>query len=229
MESALRKSREELRDLSMHLQTVREEERGRIAREVHDELGQALTAVKMDAAWLSRKASKSEPFVLEKLKSITDVIDSTIQTVKRISSELRPGLLDDLGLGAAIDWQTKEFQNRTGVECDASIYPDDITLNTDLSTALFRIFQEALTNIARHAHATKVAVNLQKKDGEVTMRVEDNGRGITKRQIDDPRSFGLIGIRERARFLGGKVELTGKRGRGTTLEVSIPSSEKGEV
>jgi two-component system sensor histidine kinase UhpB len=224
-EEQLRRSEEQLRNLADHLQSVREEERTTIAREIHDDLGQTLTALKMDISWLGKKLPKDQETLLEKTKAMTKLMDMTIKTVKRISAELRPGLLDDLGLAAAIEWQTEEFQNRTGIKCKLTIDPEDITLDEKRSTAIFRIFQETLTNIARHAKATRVTASLKEEDDKLELRVRDNGKGITKKQISDPKSFGLIGMRERVHPWGGEVKIEGVPGEGTTVTVRIPVEE----
>jgi PAS domain S-box-containing protein len=226
-EEKLRESREQLRNLSAHLHAVREEERRSIAREIHDELGQALTALKMDISWLGNKYASHEPLV-EKTKSMVKLVDSTIKTVKKISSELRPVVLDDLGLAAAIEWQANEFQKRSGIQCDVSFVPDDIVLGRAISTTVFRIFQEALTNVIRHAGATKVAVSLEERNGEVFLGVQDNGKGITEQQMTDPKSFGLIGMRERVQFFGGEIKITGTRNKGTSLAITIPVKSAGD-
>jgi len=220
-EEELTYSREQLRNLSLHLQSVREEERTTIAREIHDELGQVLTALKMDLSWLDKK-HKGNKSLEERTKSMLSLVDSTIQTVKRISSELRPGVLDHLGLAAAIEWQAKEFEKHTAISCDVSVDPDDIVLNRQHSTTIFRIFQEALTNVARHAKATKVRISLLEKDDGIVLHVEDNGKGITKKQMNNPQSFGLIGIQERVHFLNGEIRIKGTRNKGTSLIVHIP-------
>jgi len=225
-EEELRQSRERLRDLASHLQSIREEERGRIAREIHDELGQALTALKMDIHWIGHGLSKDQQLLLEKAKSMSMLIDTTVQSVQRISSELRPGLLDDLGLSAAVEWQADEFRNRTGIQCETISDPEDIALNQALSIAVFRIFQEALTNIARHANATRVKIILKEKSGKVELTVRDNGKGITEKQISDARSFGLIGMRERVHSFRGDLRITGTPNKGTTVRVSIPLDKK---
>ena len=221
-EEELKHSRERLRDLAVYLQSVREDERGRIAREIHDELGQALTALKMDTHWIGQRLSKDQQLLLEKTRSMSRLINMTVQSVQRISSELRPGLLDDLGLSAAIEWQANEFHRRTGIQCETISEPEDIALNRDLSTAVFRIFQEALTNIVRHANATKVEVMLSKKSDKIELTVIDNGRGITENQISDERSLGLIGMRERVHSYGGDLKICGALNKGTTIMVSIP-------
>lgn len=221
-EQELKQSRERLRDLASHLEFVQERERSKIAREIHDELGQALTALKMDIHWLGQRLSGDEQRLLDKTKSMSKLIDMTVQSVQRISSELRPGLLDDLGLSAAVEWQAEEFRNRTGIQCKVMSDPEEIALSQALSTAVFRIFQEALTNIARHANATKVEVNLKKKSGKIELMVCDNGKGIAEKEITDARSFGLIGMRERVHSFRGELIITGTSNKGTTVKVSIP-------
>jgi PAS domain S-box-containing protein len=218
----LQSSREQLRNLTIYLESVREQERTNIAREIHDELAQALTALKMDLSWLYNKLQRDQIPLIEKTRSMSGLIDDTIRTVKRISAELRPGVLDDLGLVAAIEWQAEEFQNRTGINCCVNVDPEDLTLDQDRSTAIFRIFQETLTNIARHARATKVTVDLMNKTASLKLRVIDNGVGISEGQILDSKSFGLIGMRERVHLWGGRVIIKGNRGRGTTVEVDLP-------
>jgi len=154
---------------------------------------------------------------------MSKLIDMTVQSVQRISSELRPGLLDDLGLSAAIEWQASEFRSRTNIQCDIMSDPEDIILDKATSTAIFRIFQETLTNIARHANATRVEVKLKKKSDTVELIVHDNGKGITKKEISDSRSFGLIGMQERAHSLWGYLTIRGARNEGTKVEVFIPT------
>jgi PAS domain S-box-containing protein len=221
-EKELQHSREELRNLSAHQQTVREEERTRIAREIHDELGQALTALIMDLAWLKSRLPADMKPLQAKIKQMTNLADTTIEAVRRISTELRPGLLDDLGLAAAIEWQAADFQSRSGVACSATLAADDTELDRDLATALFRIFQETLTNIARHAGATRVAVRLERNEESIVLTVADNGRGITKKQSEDDRAFGIIGMRERAHLWGGQLRITRNGDAGTTVKVTIP-------
>jgi len=222
VEEALKASYEQLHNLPAHLQSVREEERTTIAREIHDELGQALIALKMDLSWLKRRFTNEQTELLEKANAMEGLINSIIQVVKRIVTALRPGLLDDLGLSAAIEWQAEEFQQHMGIQCNVIIDPEDIILKDDLSTAVFRIFQETLTNVARHAHATNVHVLLRETEDNLLLEVRDNGQGITTEQISDPTSFGLIGIRERVEFLGGQVTFQGIPNTGTTVTVSIP-------
>jgi PAS domain S-box-containing protein len=228
-EEELKQSQVQLRDLTAHLQSIREQERTVIAREMHDELGQSLTALKMDLSWLDRKTPKDQKPQVERIISMRKLIDSTLQTVKRISTDLRPELLDDLGLSAAIEWQGEEFQNRTGIKCVVTMDPEEIILDQDCSTAIFRIFQETLTNVARHSHATRVTVKLNVKTGKIELKVKDNGKGITEKQISGPKSFGLIGIRERVHFLGGEVNIRGVQDKGTTVTVRIPIPKEGKA
>jgi|UniRef100_A0A7V6A0N4 signal transduction histidine kinase len=221
-EEGLKQSQEQLRDLASHLQHIREEERSRIAREIHDELGQALTALKMDVHWLGSRLSTDHQVLMDKIKAMSRIIDATVQAVRRISSELRPGLLDDLGLTAAIEWQAQEFCSRAGLHCDIRSEPEDIILDQSRSIALFRIFQEALTNIARHARATQVEVVLEENPDKVEMEIRDNGKGITAEQLAAAGSFGILGIRERVNSLGGELRISGAPAQGTVVYVSLP-------
>jgi signal transduction histidine kinase len=220
-EENLRRSHDQLRALTGRLQCVREEERTRIAREVHDELGQALTALKLDVAWLSGKRAGAHG-VKRKLKTMSGQIDETINAVRRISTEMRPGVLDSLGLAAAIEWQAAEFQERTQIRCEMKIEVAEMMWEQNFSTACFRIFQETLTNIIRHAKATHVEVRLARVDDEMVLTVHDNGRGITGREVTHPRSIGLIGMKERAQQLGGEVSFFGTPGGGTTVTMRVP-------
>lgn len=221
-EERLHESREQLRALSVYLQYVREEERTRIAREVHDELGQALTGIKLDLAWLAVRLPRSQRPMLEKVADMSAHIDATIQAVRRIATELRPGILDDLGLVAALEWQANEFQGRTGITCRVTSSLPEEQLDADLNTAFFRIFQETLTNVIRHANASRVDVHLAPVDDTIVLTVRDNGRGITPSEIRDRRSIGLLGMGERAALLGGKVDIRGAPGQGTAVTVRIP-------
>jgi PAS domain S-box-containing protein len=218
----LKVSRERLRNLSRHLQTVRERERTRIAQEVHDELGQILTALKLDISSLLQKGAAEKQMSTSRLKSVLELLDQAIKTVQRISTELRPSVLTHLGLEAAIEWQSQQFTQRTGIPCETLLCHENAVQNADLSTALFRILQEALTNVARHAGATKVNVALKKQDNSILLDVEDNGRGITKEEINRPTSVGLLGIQERVNSFGGTLEITGRDHEGTALAVTIP-------
>jgi two-component system sensor histidine kinase UhpB len=218
----LLKYQEELRGLAVYLQTAREEERVRIAREIHDELGQMLTALKMDTVLLEGQLAAEIPAARAKLESMKATLDLTIFSVKRIAKELRPILLDHFGLMAAIEVYLKEFAQRTGIECRAVLQPDGVVLARDLSISVFRVCQEALTNIARHAQASRARVRMSEGPGMLCLTIADNGRGITLREISDRSSLGLIGIRERVRPFGGDFRIRGIRGRGTILSVRIP-------
>jgi len=226
-EKQLRDSREQLRALAAYLQSVREEERTRIAREVHDELGQALTGLKMELAWLDKKFAESGQFpalrfLRQKTREIPEVVDQIISTVRKIATELRPGVLDDLGLEAAIEWQIHDFQKRTGIKCEFASNLSDIALSQERATAVFRIFQETLTNIARHANASRVKIKLEASHGKLLLEVQDNGKGMTARDLSGAKSLGLLGMRERATMLDGEVTIVGRRGKGTTVGLRIP-------
>ena len=221
-EQELMRSREQLRNLSLYLESVREEERAHIAREIHDELGQTLTALKMDLSWLGKHMRADQQPLQEKTKSMSKFLDATIQTVQRISAELRPGMLDDLGLVAAIDWQAKQFSERTGIACEFNPSPENMVLDRERSTAIFRILQESLTNISRHTRATQVKINLRQNGQKVALKVRDNGQGITNDQIADGKSFGLLGMRERVYPWKGKVKIKGVSAKGTIVYVHLP-------
>jgi len=226
-EAELKRSQEQLRDLASHLQSIREEERAQIAREIHDELGQALTALKMDVHWLKQRM-KGDPLLADKMNAMSVIIDLTVQTVRRISSELRPKLLDDLGLSAAMEWQANQWMQRAGIVCEIRSEPEDIILDQERSTAFFRVFQETLTNVARHAGADRVHAVITKEAENVFMTVTDNGKGITDEQITGAKSLGIMGMRERVYSLGGTLEIRGSRNGGTTVKVRIPLPKKGE-
>ena len=221
-EKQLRESHEQLRALSVYLQRVREEERTRIAREVHDELGQALTSCKLDLSIIANRLPRNLKPLIEKAKELSAHMDSTIQTVRRISTELRPGILDHLGLVAALEWQSNEFQNRTGIRCDVHSNLHDAQIDANLATTFFRIFQETLTNVIRHAGATQVSVHLKESSGVIIMEVKDNGRGIGPEEISNTSSLGLLGMKERAALLGGEFKIGPIRRGGTKVTVAIP-------
>jgi signal transduction histidine kinase len=223
-EMELKRSQELFRNLSTHLQEVREEERTRIARKIHDDMGQALTALKIDLFWLNKRLTNDQDGIHQKLQSMVTLIDETIETVHNVSEDLRPGILDDFGLAAAIEWQAEEFQKRTGVECRTSTPPDGFDLSKETSTNLFRIIQESLTNIIRHANASEVEIKLSEKEGILVLEIQDNGQGISDAAITNPRSFGLIGIKERVHSLGGEVNIVGTPNVGTRLMVKMSIS-----
>jgi PAS domain S-box-containing protein len=204
----LENSRAELRALSAQLQSVREEERMRISREIHDELGQVLTGLKMDVVSLARRMSDATATrdwrqLKERAQSIAELINNAILTVRRISTELRPGLLDAVGLTAAIEWQAKEFENRTGIKCRLGLPDADVILDQNRSVAVFRIFQEILTNVTRHAQASEVNIILEAREADLFLEARDNGRGIRASEFSNPKSLGLLGMRERTLLLGG--------------------------
>ena len=222
-EERIGKSRERLRNLSGRLQSLLEEERTRISREIHDELGQALTALKLDLS-LIRQSLVSDGLVEQSanIHEIERAVNRIIRTVRKISTELRPGILDELGVAAAIEWMAKDFQNRTGIGCKVTIQAVDKLSDTARATAIFRIVQEALTNVMRHAAASQVNVRLEKKDDTLIVEVRDNGIGIMEGWISDSKSHGLIGVRERVLLLGGETVIRGKPSEGTLVRVTLP-------
>ena len=231
VESQLREAYERTRDLTARLEAAEESERKRIARELHDEFGQMLTGLKFDTAWLNRHLAKEkgvaslQPY-LNKLKGMSTLLDQTIQSVRRIATSLRPTILDDLGLIPALEWQAQEFQGRTGVQCQVTTASDmtNTVLEGERATALFRITQELLTNVMRHAEASKVNLDLRQKDNFVILSIQDNGRGISELEIGHGTSLGLLGIKERIAPFGGKLQIRGESGKGTRATVFIPLS-----
>jgi PAS domain S-box-containing protein len=225
VERNLKKTGVRLRELTAHLQCIREEERSRIAREIHDELGQVLTALSLDVRWLKKRLPVEQMELQDKIQSMAELITATVSSISRICSELRPAVLDDVGLSAAIEWQAEEFTSRTGIACDIQTDPPEIKLSEELSVAVFRIFQETLTNIVRHARASKVEVQLRLTPSEFSMTVCDDGIGI---EVSGPRkvkTFGLLGVKERVRGFGGELKLaTGDTG-GTCLDIVIPTPD----
>jgi len=226
-EEEIRHTQEQMRAFASRLQVVREEERTRIAREIHDELGGALTGIKIDFSLLTKatgeiKDESLKHLLLYQMHNTMKQIDKTIRTVRKIATELRPGILDDLGILAALEWQLNDFQKHTGIHCEWVSSMEEINLDEQGATALFRIFQEALTNVARHAGATALRVHLRKEADIYVLDVKDNGRGITKNDIDNKKSLGLLGMRERTLAFGGRIEVKGHPGRGTKVTVEIP-------
>lgn len=207
-----------VKSLSAKIEVIREEERKQLARQIHDELGQLLTGFRLDLGWLA----KNQQAILEKSQSLLELSDSTIKSVQRISTELRPGVLDELGLVQALEWQAQDFQTRYGIECVTDLRIQEHSLDRNLCTAVFRIFQEALTNVARHAHATRISIELAEEKGYLVLQVEDNGHGIEESQAKSPKSLGLVGMRERAEAFGGKVEVSGSPNLGTTVTARFP-------
>ncbi|MCK8603650.1 PAS domain-containing protein [Desulfoferrobacter suflitae] len=228
VEQQLKISSEQMRELAAHIEAIREEERTRIAREIHDELGQALTGLKMDLSWLDKKIADGGggiPFerLLDKTAAMKKLIDETIQAVRKISTELRPGILDDLGLIAAIEWQASDFQARTGIPCVVlTQVNEDLPVDEKNSSAVFRIFQEILTNVARHANASRIDISLKEEAQQLVLKVQDNGRGVTEKESCSVKSLGILGMRERTLLLGGEFSIVGIPSRGTTVTVRIP-------
>jgi signal transduction histidine kinase len=223
-EERLQESEENLRALAARLQSVREEEEIRIAREVHDGLGQALTGLKMDLTWLASKLPGDQKPLAEKITSMFRLIDDTIHSIRKIASGLRPEVLDEAGLAAAIGWQAKEFQLRTGIRCKVDLPADSDGLDRERSTAVFRVFQEVLTNVARHANATRIDVRMRMDADTLTLEVLDNGKGIVATAVNSPKSLGLLGMRERVLPFDGTIEINGIRGKGTHVTVSVPQA-----
>jgi len=218
----LNESRERLRNLTNHLQQIRERERSYLSRELHDELGQVLTGLKMDIRWVERRMPEDYALIAERFKSMLMLIDNAILSVQRLSTALRPPVLDDFGLNEAIELVLTDFEKRTSIACEFVSTLPHTALDRKVSTEVFRIFQEALTNVARHASAQRVAITMQHTVDKLTMEIRDDGRGITKQEMADPVSIGLTGMRERVYALEGTLEIMGVQGKGTTVALSIP-------
>lgn len=216
------RSQEQLREFSSHIQDAKEQERLRIAREVHDEIGGLLTAIKMDLAWMKQRLPKDNPILAEKTTAIENLVDKAATAARNLAHSLRPGYLDSFGIVAAIEMEANEFQQRTGVKCVLGHTDDDIELSPDVSIALFRIFQEALTNIMKHAQANEVKVSIYSRENGVDLTISDNGLGFSEPDRLKPRSFGLRGIQERVAHFGGEVKITSTSGQGTMIAVTIP-------
>lgn len=226
-EEALLNSRNQLAALAVRLESVREEERARIALEVHDVLGQALTGLKLDVSWIHKRLAESKgpierSAILTRLESSLALLDSAIQSVREIATTLRPGVLDQLGLEDAVEWQAREFRHRTGIACTTTITPTRIGVGAQQSTTLFRILQEVLTNVIRHAQATQVDIRLEQIGEKVTLEVMDNGKGMTAAAQSGPKAFGLLGMRLRAQQEGGTLDIQSALGMGTTITVRLP-------
>ena len=221
-ESSLKQSSEQLRELSRHLQKVREEERLRIAREIHDELGQQLTGLKMDVAWLMRKTVQDDPVIKDKFDEALSLVDKAVQSIRRISTELRPSVIDDLGLNAALEWQVEEIGRRMDVEIEYKNSFNDSNIHPDISIGIFRIMQESLTNIVKHAAAYKINIDISQAGNAIRLIVEDDGIGFDTNAKQDQLTFGLIGIKERTSMLQGECAIYSEPNTGTRIEVSIP-------
>jgi len=219
---ALQEAHEKLRELSAHLVEVREAERTRIARELHDELGATLTAIKMDLSWCANRTRAKA--LQQRLPTLVQSVDSTIQVVKRITTELRPSILDQMGLWAAIEWQAEDLERRAGCAVSCMLPAEDTPLDPERATAVFRIVQEALTNVARHARASHVEIWARANADHILLTIEDDGRGIRKSDLLDPHSWGIAGMRERAHYFGGELDISGTA-RGTRVALRMPVSE----
>src|SRR3990172_951262 len=224
----LEKSRQKFRNLSAHLQDLREAERKYIAVELHDELGGLFTAIKMELSLMTSNTSGNPEKMRRAGDSLVKLADTGIETVRRISMELRPEILDHLGLISAIQWYMSEFQKRARIRCKLLLSDEDIHVNKNRAIAAFRILQEAMTNVARHSGATKVTVEVRKENNTIIMKIEDNGKGINEEKINDPFSFGLLGMQERTLYLGGELKISGTPNKWTRVMAIIPISEKGK-
>jgi PAS domain S-box-containing protein len=222
-EAELSDSKDKLRALAARLQESREDERNHLARELHDEFGAALTALKLELSWLQGHIAWAVPEIHQRIDSMAKLIDITIKSITRTATMLRPRLLDDFGLSAAIEWQAHDFQDRSGIECHLDA--EEVELPTDRAIALFRIFQESLTNVARHAQATKVKISLYQQRGFIFFEMRDDGIGLPREKISSPASLGLLGMRERAYAFGGDVAIESGEGKGTTVKVQIPMAQ----
>lgn len=213
---------QQVRNLASYQQSMVEEERTRIARELHDEFGQVLTGMKMETSWLSKQIPDQDTPVAKGLKRISHYLDETIQLVRRVAHELRPGVLDELGLAAVLEWLTQEYTTRTGITCTLDLQSKTSTFGRDLDTAVFRICQEALTNIARHAQASQAKIILSETPSHIEFSIHDNGKGITQEQIAGAKSFGIMGMRERVRIWDGEISFASQPNQGTIVKVRIP-------
>ncbi len=226
-------SRKELHDLASHLQLSAEKERSVMARDIHDELGGAMTIMKVGLAGLARPApeanGRDRASLLARVRALDEVVDSTLKWGRRAASNLRPQILDDFGIVAALEWQAAEFQKRIGIRCLTEISSDDIPLDREQSTVVFRICQEALTNVTRHAQATRVCISLNVDCGTLELAVRDNGVGISEKEKALSLSMGLVGMRERANAVGGELRLAGEPGEGTTVTLQIPNAVRDET
>jgi len=223
-EENLKNSRDQLRALAARLQSIRENERAVIAREIHDEFGQALTSLQLGLSWIARKVTPQQRPVQAKIRSLSALVTTMIRSAKRIAVELRPGALDELGLVKTLQSEAREFEGHTGIRCRFETNLGKARFDRLGSVAIFRIVQAALTNVARHAHASRVTIALVKRNNELMLTVNDNGKGITKKLINSKNSLGIIGMRERAIAFDGTLSLRGSKGKGTTLTVRIPLS-----
>ena len=222
IEEGLQRSQEQLRNLYAHLHALYERERARISRDINEELNQILSVLKFDLNWIDIRLQKNQQALKKKIKSISDMITSVIEWIRRLSQELRPSLLDHLGIIPAIEWELTEFENRTGITCSFKAAPTDFKLDEKTSTLLFRILQEAMSNVWVHSRASKSTIRLERKNGWIKLEIKDNGVGIPNEKLSDSRSIGLTGIRELVRPFQGKVIINGLLNKGTKVTVKLP-------
>jgi signal transduction histidine kinase len=226
-EREIQRSRQELRALAAHLQSIREDERITISREIHDEFGQILSVLKMDLAMIESevqkgKASLNADIIFDEIKSMYNLMDRSALKISELISSLRPEILDNLGLFPALEWLTEDFQNRTGIKCSFKSELDKIDLDNESSIAIFRILQESLTNVSRHSNSDKVEIEMKIHDDCLCVIVSDNGIGISEEDLKNPKSFGLLGMKERAIILGGDLHISNKNDKGTIVDLTVP-------
>ncbi|HMJ47742.1 MAG TPA: PAS domain S-box protein [Ferruginibacter sp.] len=225
-EDKLKKSHEDFRQLATHLENIRESERTHIAREIHDELGQQLTGLKMDISWIKKKLNPADIELNKKMKDTIQLVDTTVKTVRRIATELRPSILDDLGIIAAMEWQTEEFEKRFKIKSAFKSNVANIAISSDYATAIFRIYQESLTNVVRHANASRVNSSLEIKDNILVLNISDNGKGFNATEITNKKTLGLLGMKERTLLMGGTYEISSRDGKGTSVIIIVPLKEQ---
>lgn len=221
----IKETNEKLRDLTAHLLKIREEERKRIGREIHDELGQQLTAIKMDVSWIDKKTLEENALIKSKLKNVITLLDGSNQSIRRILSELRPGILDDNGLLEALEWLNKQFTTQTGIPVEFKTGETELRLPEPVSTCIFRVYQEAFTNITRYAQANKITTSLEITDGKITVTIEDNGEGFDTIGVQNKKSFGILGMKERILSLNGNFQLVSVPGKGTKITIVLPLAD----
>lgn len=221
-EENLLKSHEELRQLATHLENIRETERTHMAREIHDELGQQLTGLKMDISWLNKKIKSEDEEINQKIKDTISLIDKTVITVRRIATQLRPSILDDLGLIAAMEWQSEDFEKRSEIPTYFSANVLMLEVKPEIATVVFRVFQECLTNVLRHASASLVEANLIVSEGKLELTIKDNGKGFDPAEIENKKTLGLLGMKERVLLMGGTYQITSEPEKGTLVRIIVP-------
>jgi signal transduction histidine kinase len=227
VQEQLMESHEQLRNLSAHLETIREEERAHISREIHDELGQQLTALKIDLARIQKNEKEIE--LKSSLNDVMNLLDTTVLSVRKITSQLRPGVLDDLGLTSALDWQSHDFEKRTGIKCNFTNTVKNDSFGKHITNTVFRIYQEALTNIARHSKASEVNAVISSIKGTVTLKIHDNGKGFEENIIQSKKTLGIVGMKERAMMIDGELVIQSKKNEGTTIILNAPLDLKQPV